>query len=362
MSLGNSNAKQGDKGSRHGYEFRSLRLLGQLVAALPPPPGGLATEATLISVLNAIVASDQDIEILLVRDKGNGDLVVQQITDYQTGVPVISYKDVSGAVYVPTGPLEYLDPSAVLNLILTQVTAINNAIDLEVDDDAIAVEQELPTNINLLYGAFEGEGVEWERIQTDGNGYLKGISDILIELGLIKTNTNDVATQTTLAALEAKLNSLGQKLSAGSAPVVLSTEQEAILTAIDNVLDTIKTDTAAIDANTDGLETLLTTIDAVLDTIKVDTGNIASDTSTLATPVTTLAVNMLRVTGGGAASVAAGKRRVSFFNAGNNDSTVAGATLKKGEVVTFNADGLRDTLASISYDALTSELLITTVG
>jgi hypothetical protein len=84
--------------------------------------GGLATEATLISVLNAIVAADQDIEILLVRDTGNGDVVLQQITDYQTGVPVVTYKDVNGNVVVPVGPLEYLDPSAVLNLMLTEIT------------------------------------------------------------------------------------------------------------------------------------------------------------------------------------------------------------------------------------------------
>jgi hypothetical protein len=183
--LGNGNAKSGNKGSNHNYEHRVLLALGKLVAA--GSTAGLATEATLLSVLDAIVASDQDIEILLVRDTGNNDEVVQQITNYETGVPVVSYKDVNGNPYVPVGPLEYLDPSAVLNLILTQVTAINNAIHLEVDDDAIAVEQELPTNINLLYGAFEGEGVEWERIQTDGNGYLKGISDILIEVGLINT-------------------------------------------------------------------------------------------------------------------------------------------------------------------------------
>ena len=72
--------------------------------------------------------------------------------------------------------------------------------------------------------------------------------------------------------------------------------------------------------------------------------------------------SMTRVTVAGPASVAAGKRRVAFFNAGNNDSTVDGATLKAGEVVTFSADGLRDTLEEITYDALTSELLITTVG
>lgn len=121
MGLGNGNGKQGNKGSNFNYELRHLQLLGQLAAAAPLPPGSLATEATLLSVLNAIIASDQDIEILLVRDTGNADQVVQQITNYETGTPVVTYKDVNGAAYVPVGPLEYLDPSAVLNLILTEL-------------------------------------------------------------------------------------------------------------------------------------------------------------------------------------------------------------------------------------------------
>jgi len=87
--------------------------------------GALALESTQLSVLNAIVTSQQDVEILLVRDTGNGDLVVQQITDYSAGgPPVVTYKDVDGNVYVPTGPLEYLDPSAVANLILAQLVIL----------------------------------------------------------------------------------------------------------------------------------------------------------------------------------------------------------------------------------------------
>ncbi|MHA2061898.1 MAG: hypothetical protein ACW963_06380, partial [Candidatus Sifarchaeia archaeon] len=118
MSKGNLNT-QGGKKTNFPFQFNNLRLLGEissiLAAAIPPPGAGLATEATLISVLNAIVASDQDVEILLVRDTGNNDEVVQQITNYETGVPVVTYKDVNGADYIPVGPLEYLDPSAVLN-------------------------------------------------------------------------------------------------------------------------------------------------------------------------------------------------------------------------------------------------------
>jgi hypothetical protein len=174
------------------------------LTALSGGPAG-ATEATLLSVLNAIVASDQDIEILLVRDTGDSNKVLQQITNYETGTPTVEYKDVNGAVVVPVGPVEYLDPSGVLNLILTENTSLN-------------------------------------------------------------------------------------------------------------------------------------------------------------TPVTGLATNLLRVNAAGVGSVAAGKRRVAFFNAGNNDSNVSGGVLEKGESVTFSADGLRDVLAAIPYDALTSELVITTVG
>jgi len=131
-------------------------------------------------------------------------------------------------------------------------------------------------------------------------------------------------------------------------------------------LDGIKLDTANLDVAlstraTEATQLTLAT-EAKLEAVRVLLAAIDADTSTLATPTTGLGVSMLRVTVAGAGSVTAGRRRVSFFNAGNADSTVAGTTLKKGEAVSFSADGLRDTLAAISYNCLTSELLITTVG
>ena len=179
-----------------------LSELEDLVALSGGPAG--ATEATLLSVLNAIVASDQDIEILLVRDTVTL-IVYQQITDYQTGTPTVTYKDVNGNLFVPVNPMEYLDPSAVLNLIL-------------------------------------------------------------------------------------------------------------------------------------------------------------SDTNILATPVIGVVTGMLRVVASGAATVTAGKRTVSFFNAGNNDCSVNGAILEKGESITYPELSNRDVYGAIPYDALTSELVITTVG
>lgn len=222
---------QGRNANREGArsnELYQLQALNRIVSAITgggiPSPTGLATETTLAALLAATIAGDQDIEILLVRDKGNADLVVQQITNYETGTPVISYKDVNGNPYVPVGPLEYLDPSAVMNLILTA-------------------------------------------IQAQGT-------------------------------------------------VPQATEATQLL---------------------------------------VDTS-----TSTLATPVTALAVGMARYNGIG--TIGSGKRRVSFYNSGGATATVALADLLPGEVVTFAADGLRDVLAAIPFDATGTDLLTTTIG
>mgnify|MGYP001561964741 CR=1 FL=1 len=70
---------------------------------------------------------------------------------------------------------------------------------------------------------------------------------------------------------------------------------------------------------------------------------------------------LLRVTGAGAASVTAGKRSVSFLNVGSADAIVLGETLGAGEFVNFEAGGEDDVLGAISYNALTSTLLIKTV-
>ena len=229
------------------------------------PPGG-ATEATLISVLNAINNTQQDIEILLVRDTGNGDVVLQQITDYSGGAPVITYKDVNGNVVVPVGPLEYLDPSAVLQSMLTE---------------------------------------------------------------LLTLNTVDFATETTLGVVNTNLGTINTNVQLGN--VVLS-----------NLLTTLATEATLLDVET------------AIDAVKLDTAKL--------TAVTGVATSLLVVTGAGAASVAAGKRTVSFFNSGNADTTVNGTILKAGISITYPELANRDVYAAIPYNALTSELTITTVG
>lgn len=89
---------------------------------------------------------------------------------------------------------------------------------------------------------------------------------------------------------------------------------------------------------------------------------IAADMGTLSTPVTGLSPVLARRTDATGSPIAAGQRRVSFFNAGNANGTVLGVTLAAGESITFSAEGLRDTLDALSYDGTGTTLVITTVG
>ena len=69
---------------------------------------------------------------------------------------------------------------------------------------------------------------------------------------------------------------------------------------------------------------------------------------------------LLRVTTAGPGTVTAGFQKVAFYNSGVNNATVLSQTLKPGERVSFECNK-NDTLGALSYDALTSELLISTL-
>lgn len=216
-------------------------------------------------------------------------------------------------------------------------------------------------------------------------------------LGTIAANTTGLATEVTLASLEAKLNSLGQKASADSAPVVLSTEQEVILNAI-------KTAVEAIDLDTDGLATeatllagnaLLTTIDGVLDNIKLDTANLDVALSTRSSEATLLATNTLLTTidnvldailldtasiandiglvegyiapatrthntviATGIGSVPAGSLRGSVLNNGSASATWNGISLPAGISIPWGDVANRDDYGAIAYDATGTSLII----
>lgn len=108
------------------------------------------------------------------------------------------------------------------------------------------------------------------------------------------------ASEATLASLNAKLNSLGQKASAASAPVVLSTEQEVILNAIKTAVENIDSDLGtgglALETTQQAIETLITSTNALLTTIDTDTSNLDVLLSTRAADASVLATNALLTT------------------------------------------------------------------
>jgi hypothetical protein len=255
-------------------------------------PAGLATEtkqddqitelsnanSTLTSILNNIVAS-QDVEIILVRDTGNGDIIVQQIREYDqgTGLWTTRYEDVNGANYVPVGPLEYIDASAVLNLVLAELIALN-ATDFATEttlasilSDTTSIDGKVATEVTLaaLLVAFNAEDFASETTLAS-----LAATDFATETTLATLAGTDFATQTTLADLNTKFNTLGQKASAASAPVVLSSEQETIL---DNIL----TQVTNINGNVGDVSTE-TTLSALLT---------AFNTEDFASEVTLTAIN-----------------------------------------------------------------------
>jgi hypothetical protein len=109
MGIGNGNSKHGDKGSNFNYELKNLK-------------GAALTVGILQEILLLLQDAKEDAEILLVRDEGNADLIVQQIRIYDTITDVwtTTYALLDGSNYVPVGPLVYLDSSSTLNQVIGQ--------------------------------------------------------------------------------------------------------------------------------------------------------------------------------------------------------------------------------------------------
>lgn len=150
MSVGNLK-DQGNKGNNFPWQLNVLKTLGLIAGST----AGGATEATALAILAAI-QSGQEYEQNIVIDKGgvgcpgNCPTYLQvRIWDTvtHTFLPPVYY-DASGAVVVPVGPVELVNPQYVLENILTQVTAINADLDVALSTRASEATL-LLTNIAL---------------------------------------------------------------------------------------------------------------------------------------------------------------------------------------------------------------------
>lgn len=125
---------------------------------------------------------------------------------------------------------------------ITELTAIKTAV--EIIDNAISGSE---MQVDIVSGGPLGTEVTLDAIKTAVEIIDNAISGSEMQVDIVTSALPaGAATEATLAAASAtltgitgKLGSLGQKASAGSAPFVISTEQEAILTAIQTAVEII---------------------------------------------------------------------------------------------------------------------------
>jgi hypothetical protein len=296
MGVGNQGGggNSGNKRSNHNFEHRELQILGEQLAALV----GLATESTLQQVLMAI-QDGQDFEAkIVVDDDGNGATYLEvriwnpdtqsweaplyYLPGSNTGVPAGSL----------TAPIIYINNGAILSQIYIELLAQGLTLDdIETNTDDVSTE----TTLAALLLAFNNEDFSTETT---------------LAALLLAFNNEDFATETTLSGIKTQIDLLNfistalevtvtsSVLPTGAATETTLLATNSLLTIMDAVLDSILTDTnamvvdlAAIEILITNTNALLTTIDGVLDAIKLDTANLDVALSTRATEATQLLVN-----------------------------------------------------------------------
>lgn len=392
-SKGNTKT-QGNKGNNFPFQFNQLLAQGETTAAIQ------SGFSALIAILGT-----KEYEAKLVEDSAGSPLTWLEVRVYNTGAgtfdPPVYYLAGSTVAGSPTLPIFYLNDSTVLSTIASNTTGLATEVTLAAANAklnslgqkasvasmpvVLSTEQEaLIDGIEALLTTIDGDTSNLDAALTTLFGTLGqkasvGSAPVVLSteqqviLTAIKTaveaidlDADSLASEITIAAINAKFGSLGQKLSAGSAPVVLSTEQEALIDGIEGLLTTIDADTSNLDValSTIAKEATLLIIDSVLDSILLDTTAIKTATEAINTKLTSVSrvSSLTNIIGIASATIGAGARSVTFANRGPTDATVAGGTLKSGRAVTFSAGAEEDTLADIAYVTIaTGELDIVKV-
>ena len=309
-----------------------------------------ATETTLSNVETLISTIDGVLDAIK-TDTGN------MLTSLATEATLLDVETALDTIKVDTANLDVLLSSRASELTLQALlTELQLKADLSETQPVSAASLPLPTGaateatLNLVDSSLAA-------INTD-------IQLTNIELANILTALNGSATEATLVALSAKLNSLGQKASAASAPVVLSTEQETILTAINTVLGNtlnVQLSTVASEGTLLSTNSLLTTIDAVLDNIKLDTAKLALGAGSTVTAVPSSASNQTLQASN------ANRKSVKIYNNSDVDLRVKEGTASSLASFTWNIlpgehvviDDYSGIITGISVSSPTGTILVT---
>jgi hypothetical protein len=256
MSIGKKYT-EGNKGS--GLPFRSKVLQG--IQAVTTATGLGATEATAQLILAAI-QNGQDYESKIVEDATGATFIEVRIfqPDPPPGIwlPPVYYKAGDNTPYNigdpggPVAPLVYINPSSLLAQIYSELQAQSLTLtQIDLNTDNVATE----TTLASLLAAFNAEDFATEATSTLINSNIQ-LGNITLNSLLTAFNNEDFAQEVTqlaiaadiatieanIASLNSKFNTLGRKDDTASAPVVLSNQDKLVLDNMLTVLQSIDAD------------------------------------------------------------------------------------------------------------------------
>ena len=379
------------------------------------PPLGQALMAASSPV---VIASDQSAISIKAQD-GAGNLLTSQVNGTQRALDIGI--DVAGVQIDPrqiraltTGTDSVTVGSSVLPT--GAATSANQVSELTKLDtlhtDLIVVEGKQDTGNTSLSSIDTKITTTINGIKVDGSAVTQPISAVSLPLpsgastSANQTTTNskldvlhtDLVTveakqdigNASLASVDGKLNSLGQKVMSGSVPVTIASDQSSI--NINNIsgtvslptgaatsanqtseltkLDTLHTDLVVIEGKQDTGNTSLSSIDGKITTttngIKVDDTDINGATSMYVSTVGTTAINIPSVAGNAISTCLVrcatdntpiSKRLLYSFDGGTTF-----ATLSPGEYIGWSLKGsltqisIKGSAASVSYEVILNRI------
>jgi hypothetical protein len=304
MSIGNTK-DYGNKGNNFPYQLKSLQglqcacdQLGLTLTELQAINANTDEVEGLLTLIASLLQDGQDYEAAIVVDANDVTWLEIRIfnSDTQTFDPPVYYAAGSNTPGTPVAPLVYINP----NTYLAQIVSNTTGIALE------ATQQDVLSEIQDILS-------EAQNISSNTSGINLEVTqqDVLSAVTNINLNTADVATETTLSAVEVNTGN----------------------------------------------------IDTTTQSILADTNNIEAYTGTIAGQLTASArVPFIRRESAAAASISDVVFTISFSNVGTANATVNTVILKPGETINFDAGVLNNYFAAnaFAYDTTTSgaELLI----
>jgi hypothetical protein len=232
MSIGNTRDKGNNYGNNYPYQLANLKLLGGIT--------DLSTTAngTLLSILAALQGG-QNFAQNLVEDQGgvgcptNCPVYLEiKIWNGTTFDPPVYY-DALGNAYNPpggpapalVGPIAYINPDFHLAQMVALLTSIDNSVDVNLSTRNAEATQLLVKNLlTTIDGDTSNLDVALSTLNKEATQLL--IKNLLTTIDGDTSNL-DVALSTRLADITFtnRINTLGQKTSAQSTPVVLPSDQ-----------------------------------------------------------------------------------------------------------------------------------------